>query len=92
MDHRRARPALLIAAALAVTAAAAPALPIRAARWLAAGSDVVEALGREPAECLTPTADPARRASIAIGRAAFRAPLLLGGQAARAGDQVHEVA
>jgi hypothetical protein len=81
VDRRRARRAFLIAAAAALAAAAAPALPLTAARWLAAGSDPVDTLGREPAECLAGTDDP----SVMIGRAAFRAPLLLGGQAARAG-------
>jgi hypothetical protein len=82
VDRRRARRAFLIAAAAALAAAAAaPALPLKAARWLAAGSDPVDTLGREPAECLTRADDP----SVTIGRAAFRAPLLLGGQAARAG-------
>ncbi|MFN9928488.1 MAG: hypothetical protein ACK53I_16280, partial [Phenylobacterium sp.] len=53
--------------------------------WLAPGADLTDALGREPAECLTTPADPALARSVEIGRAAFRDPLLLGGQAARAG-------
>jgi hypothetical protein len=53
--------------------------------WLAPGADLAAALGREPAECLKTPADPALARSVEIGRAAFRDPLLLGGQAARAG-------
>ena len=37
-----------------------------------------------PAECARVPAEPAARESFEIGRAAFRAPLLIGGQAARA--------
>lgn len=51
--------------------------------WLAPGADPAAALTAEPAECYAP--DPATRASAEIGRAAFRTPVLLGGQAARAG-------
>lgn len=39
----------------------------------------------QPTECLKAPADPAAARSVEIGRAAFRTPLLLGGQAARAG-------
>nr|WP_310522355.1 hypothetical protein [Polymorphobacter sp.] len=63
---------------------AAPALaadlPIRAMRWVASDSNQVRVLTRTPAECLTHSS-----VAIEIGRAAFRSPLLLGGQAARAG-------
>lgn len=41
------------------------------------------ALGFQPPECLKPQASQALQ--VAIGRAAFRSPLILGGQAARAG-------
>jgi hypothetical protein len=78
LDRRRALAVLIAAAAL--VAAAAPHLPLKAARWLAPGSDPVATLGREPRECLA-----ADGVSVAIGRAAFRSPLVLGGQAARAG-------
>lgn len=54
-------------------------------RWLAPEADLVAELTTEPAECLTPTADPATAQSIAVGRGAFRSSTLLGGQAARAG-------
>jgi hypothetical protein len=59
-------------------------LPVREARWLAPGT-LYAGLSREPAECFLPPADPARRRQAQIGRVAFRTPLLLGGQAARAG-------
>ena len=80
MDRRGARQSLLIGLALAAAAAAAEP-PLRAARWLAVGRDPVVAFAFEPTECLAPMHDPA----VEIGRAAFRTPLLLGGQAARAG-------
>lgn len=51
--------------------------------WLAPGSDPALALTSEPTECYAPA--PEVRASAEIGRAAFRTPVLLGGQAARAG-------
>lgn len=82
MDRRRRRAALIIslAAALSLPAAAAP---LKAQRWLASGADP-RTLARQPAECLAkPTGE--RALSIEIGRAAFRSPTLLGGQAARAG-------
>jgi len=59
-------------------------LPVREARWLAPGK-IFEGLAREPSECLARPADPAERRRAEIGRVAFRTPLLLGGQAARAG-------
>lgn len=59
-------------------------LPVREARWLAQGS-LYAGLSREPAECFMPPADPALRRRAEIGRIAFRTPMLLGGQAARAG-------
>jgi hypothetical protein len=59
--------------------------PIRAVRWAPADVDPVATFGRAPSECLTRPADPARRLSVEVGRAAFRTPVLLGGQAARAG-------
>jgi hypothetical protein len=64
--------------------AASDALPIADARWLAPAG-LYESLTREPAECVVSPASEEERRSMEIGRAAFRAPLLLGGQAARAG-------
>jgi hypothetical protein len=54
-------------------------------RWLAPGADAARLLTRRPVECFHQPRD-ARGAYLAeLGRAAFRSPLLLGGQAARAG-------
>jgi hypothetical protein len=61
------------------------ALPIVEARWLAADADLVSEISSDPVECLAAPADPETRQSVEIGRAAFRTPTLLGGQAARAG-------
>ncbi len=60
-------------------------VPLREAQWIAPGRDIVALLTREPSECLRRTRDPVAATSIEIGRAAFRNPLLLGGQAARVG-------
>ncbi len=86
MDPGRAFARFLSALPLALLAGAAdgPTLPVREARWLAPDS-VYAGLTREPPECFAPPADPAERRRAEIGRIAFRAPLLLGGQAARAG-------
>jgi hypothetical protein len=88
MDQRRQARRLLIGAALAAasfawSAAAAP-LPLRAAHWLPPDRQL-QALSSEPTECLAAPASPEDARRVAIGRAAFRTPLLLGGQAARAG-------
>lgn len=84
MDQGRARSLLLIGAALVLSADRTAPIPIREFRWLAAGAPL-ERLSRLPAECFKPPASRAERRSAAIGRIAFRAPLLLGGQAARVG-------
>jgi hypothetical protein len=57
---------------------------LREARWLPDARQP-HALTHEPTECLGRTNDPRTAKRIEIGRAAFRTPLLLGGQAARAG-------
>ena len=87
MDRPRRRSGLLIALAALGLAAAAPldVPPLRAMRWLAPGADVARILTRQPVECLKPAADAETAYRIEVGRAAFRTPLLLGGQAARAG-------
>jgi hypothetical protein len=54
-------------------------------RWLAPGADASIVLTRRPTECLAPPVDAERGYLVELGRAAFRTPLLLGGQAARAG-------
>ena len=58
--------------------------PLLAARWLTPAAQQ-HALAFEPVECLGPQPDAELAGRIAIGRAAFRTPLLLGGIAARAG-------
>ncbi|MFZ5669458.1 MAG: hypothetical protein ACOY4K_08180 [Pseudomonadota bacterium] len=84
---RRAGQGLALALA-AAGLAGSDAPPLAEMRWLAPGADPVAALGMQPPECLSadraaPT--PRERLDIEIGRAAFRSPLILGGQAARAG-------
>src|SRR4051794_39917057 len=77
--------ALAAAAALFLCGASTPTeLPLRDARWLLS-ADLAADLTHEPPECRSPSHDAALRRSEEIGRIAFRAPLLLGGQAARAG-------
>lgn len=84
MDQGKARAVYLIGAALLVAADEPAGISIRELRWLAAGTPI-ERLDRLPAECFAPPKDRAQRRSAEIGRIAFRAPLLLGGQAARVG-------
>jgi hypothetical protein len=91
---RRPRPALIAAGLLTggllagVLAAAALASdgdpPIRALHWIAPGADLARAIATQPSECLDRPADPKLALSVEVGRAAFRTPVLLGGQAARA--------
>ena len=87
MDRPR-RPAAalgLVAAWLLLAAVDASGFAdLRAARWMAAGADPVRVLGTVEAECLRPVAGD-EAYFVEVGRAAFRTPLLLGGQAARAG-------
>ena len=87
MDRSRRRPGLLIAAfALGLVAAAADkAPPLRAMRWLAPGANASAVLTRQPTECLGVAKNAEDAYEVELGRAAFRTPLLLGGQAARAG-------
>jgi hypothetical protein len=75
--------ALVIAAASAALAAGDP--PIRAMLWVPKDADPMRAIGTAPTECLRLPADPALASKVEIGRAAFRTPVVLGGQAARAG-------
>ncbi len=74
-----------LAGALAGMAASPAGPPIRETRWIAQGSDVAAVLARRPVECLGPPVPPDDRYAVEIGRVAFRTPMLLGGQAARAG-------
>ena len=89
MDRPRRRPGLLIALAglwaLGGARADTTTVPLRALRWIAPGADAVRILTRRPVECLAVSPDPETAYAIEVGRAAFRDPLLLGGQAARAG-------
>ena len=88
MDRQGRSAAVLIASLaglFALAAASTDLSVIHAARWLAPGADRVRALGSLPTECLQPTQDPEQAYEIELGRAAFRTPLLLGGQASRAG-------
>jgi hypothetical protein len=86
MDRGQRQARLLIPAALLLLAGAAdqPRVPIREARWLKT-PDLVADLTTLPPECLAWPTDRSQRQSVAVGRALFRSPLLLGGQAARAG-------
>lgn len=81
---RRAAPLLLGLIAAAGALAARPTPAPRAGQWTAPEA-LVAVLSSEPGPCLTVPADPQHARSIAIGASAFRAPLLLGGQAARSG-------
>lgn len=81
--------AALIAAAFGLSVASAEGPPgieamLSEARWIAPGADIVGALSQSPGECLRETKGDERRL-VEIGRAGFRSPLLLGGQAARNG-------
>lgn len=84
MDSKQARIRYLIAAALLCAAGPPATVGIRDMRWLAEGTPV-ERLDQLPTECLAWPNEPAARRSAEIGRIVFRSPLLLGGQAARAG-------
>jgi hypothetical protein len=89
LDRRRRRThALGFAIALTCAtalAADAPRPPLQAQSWVPSGADPVRIFATQPTECLKVPADPVAAQSVEIGRAAFRTPLLLGGQAARAG-------
>lgn len=76
--------ALLVAGIGLMAASGAGEPPLRALRWNDPDM-AVAALTRQPPECLEPALEGRRRAAAEVGRAAFRTPLLLGGQAARLG-------
>ena len=78
---------ILACSALGSAALAATPLPIRSARWIAAGADKARLLSEKPSECLAKPQTPDLAYQVEIGRAAFNTPLLLGGQASRAGLQ-----
>jgi hypothetical protein len=87
LDSARRRSGLLIAAGALAAGLTAPSSepPLRAARWLAPGADKAALLTRRPAECLVVPLAPDEAYAVEVGRAAFRTPLILGGQAARIG-------
>jgi hypothetical protein len=58
---------------------------LHALRWMNPSADAVKALTWRPVECLRLPADAETAYLVEVGRAAFRDPLLLGGQAARVG-------
>ncbi len=90
----RSGPRLAGAVLAGMLAGAAPALAmdhserrhtLAAAAWLAPGSDPAQVLTAAPRECSAPPTDPDTAFRVAVGRAAFRDPRRLGGQAARMG-------
>jgi hypothetical protein len=89
MDRHRARIAavLLACCVMGGAAIAATSLPIRSARWIAPGIDKAKQLSEKPSECLAKPRMPDLAYQVEVGRAAFNTPLLLGGQASRAGLQ-----
>lgn len=84
MDRGR-RPAALAVLLAFASLAASDAPPLAEMRWLAAGADPVAVLTSQPTECIVVPNDKAAIWRINVGAAAFRSPLVLGGQAARAG-------
>jgi len=85
LGRRRPRALAAVLALAGFAAAQAADVPLRAQLWLAPRADAVRALTTAPPECLSPAPDPQTRLAVEIGRAAFRTPTVLGGQAARAG-------
>lgn len=85
----RNRPAIVALAFLAALWAlgAAPSVPIILGdqAWTEPSADLAFILTHAPAECLRTPADGTKRRQIAIGRALFKSPTLLGGPAARLG-------
>src|SRR5690606_35746225 len=55
------------------------------AAWLASDADILHQLQTQPAECLSPEVHTEQTLLIDLGRAVFRSPALLAGQAARMG-------
>ncbi|MBV9931473.1 MAG: hypothetical protein JO013_11085 [Alphaproteobacteria bacterium] len=88
MDRSRARAGALIVVAAALAGATGAAsltpFPLREARWTAPAA-LPRSLSFAPPECLRRARSSGEARAVAIGRVAFRTPLLLGGQAARAG-------
>lgn len=90
MDRRRPLAAFLVVlfAAAAANAADRSAPVLREMRWIEPGlprASLIKLLTTQPDECLTLPAGQAAQQQIAVGRAMFQSPLLLGGQASRTG-------
>lgn len=90
MDRPRSLAAFLVAlfAVVAANAADRSAPALREMRWIEPGvprASLIRLLTIQPGECLTVPAGEAAQQQVAIGRAMFQSPLLLGGQASRAG-------
>jgi len=90
MDCRRPAIGLILGLSLiSLAASCTPSVSLQGSpspdvlKWVQPGTDLVSVLSENPAECLPDgaKADP----NIQLGRAAFRSPFLLGGQAARQG-------
>lgn len=88
MDRRRAARRRLKAAAFLFLAApalgASAPLPLAALRWTEP-TLALDSFTRQSPECMALPGDAVALAQVEVGRAAFRTPLLLGGQAARLG-------
>ncbi len=88
MDRRRAARRRLKAAAFLFLAApalgASAPLPLAALRWTEP-TLALDSFTRQSPECMALPGDAVALAQVEVGRAAFRTPLLLGGQAARFG-------
>jgi len=85
LDRGRRAAALALVLALG-SLAASDSPPLAEMRWLAPGADPLAALGWQPPECLRNQLSTEDQLWLVdVGRAAFRSPLILGGQAARAG-------
>lgn len=89
MDRQRTRitTAIIAFSVLGQAATLAAPLPIRSARWIAPGSNEAKLLSEKPSECLARPQTQELAYQVEVGRAAFNTPLLLGGQASRAGLQ-----
>lgn len=89
MDYRRLTLGLVLLGFTSLVTSCAPSSALQdetrpeILKWIKPDANVIQALSVEPAECLPASA--AKDADIQLGRAAFRSPFLLGGQAARQG-------
>jgi len=91
MDRRRPTIGFILSLTIAslATSCAPSSAPLQGSpspdilKWIKPGTDVVQVLSENPAECLPD--EVKTNPDIQLGRAAFRSPFLLGGQAARQG-------